>query len=331
MIINNINNFNIIIDDEILENLKWLDAEIVEECLKEASKRDIEEGWISEKMAEGAGTEIYYYSEADEILEITETFEEIKEAAEISGACDEFDGDINSFKFKIANVLVWMFNSKEAYDVLEAVEVIDLEDEEFEFDELDDEVKEDIKESLRDDFVFNWCDAEQWKEYYNEELKYKHSIFNNLELKFFDLSYCQGDYLEFEGHINIRDLKILINDYRYKIFDVLDGYNTIFWWNEEDKKTFIKFVNRLDDDDRVEVNQGSMGINAVLYSDFWDCYDDREKLLEEFVKYLVREIQFDLMDDARNDIGNYIESNFEAYFECYVKEQKFNKHGDTID
>jgi len=125
MIINNKNGFKVMVKDEALEDLNYVDAYAVVDILENASREDIKNGWVRDDIYEGSDYELYYNYEVDEEIDDAESFDNIREAAEISGALEHFDGDIDNFKFKIGCALRMMNIDREIWELLENVEVID--------------------------------------------------------------------------------------------------------------------------------------------------------------------------------------------------------------
>ena len=212
---------------------------------------------------------------------------------------------------------------------------IDEYDEPVEFEELDEDTQEYIKNEIEREFEFYDVDGEYWSESYLETLADKHPIFNNFKFYSWDLSYCQGSHIKFEGDIYAKDLKQLIYDFRYKIFDVIDTRYSSYWWNDEDKKNTIKAILRMDDEECIEFEQSAwVGVNVRYLGDTFDRYDDdlnRINMVEELIKYLIMEIQHDLLNNAYNNIEDYIEGMKEDRLEMYKEDYLFTKDGEPVE
>lgn len=117
MIINNINGFNIEVDSEVIDTLKWLDCDVVE-ILEEVDRGELERGSIIEALVDSS-SDIYYYYEADKIIDEAETYEEINWACKSWGI--EFEGDFEQFKFEIAVALLNDWRYEEASELVDSI------------------------------------------------------------------------------------------------------------------------------------------------------------------------------------------------------------------
>lgn len=117
MMINNINNFIINIEDEVIDSLQHINDKLLIDVLKELTLEEIESPDLWH-IAYMTGAEIYYYWEADEILDNVE-YSDIKWASENV----EFNGDFEDFKFQIARDLLNDYNYNEVSKVFDNLEV----------------------------------------------------------------------------------------------------------------------------------------------------------------------------------------------------------------
>lgn len=189
----------------------------------------------------------------------------------------------------------------------------------YDYNLLNERIREEIRDNQYSSFL-EFYSYEDFKYYYIEELRRKESIFKNLEVSAFDVSYSQSDYINLSGYIMTKDLLNFTKKYRNGILEELNRWSD-FSMSSEDLNDIIKTLEEEDDESIDIINLTSRSVKADTY--FYE--------IKKYVEHLLYVIQVDLLRNFSDSLDEFIEEEFENYFQDYINNNEFYEDGEVFD
>lgn len=189
----------------------------------------------------------------------------------------------------------------------------------YNYDLLNERVREEIRDNQYESFL-EFYSYEDFKDYYIEELRRKESIFKNLEVSGFDISYSQSDYINLSGYIMTKDLLNFTKKYRNGILEEFKRWSS-FSISSKELDDIVKTLEEEDDESIDIINLTSRSIKADTY--FYE--------IKKYVEHLLYIIQVDLLRDFSDSLDEFIEEEFENYFQDYINNNEFYEDGEVFD
>lgn len=172
----------------------------------------------------------------------------------------------------------------------------------FSFTELNEEAKKEAVEQYRSrysDRLFDECDCEMLKEYFEEEL---HGLGYEDMKVYFSLSYCQGDGVAFEGElIEINKVaKRLLNEKEWALYEKLIEDNGVwgkirltnhgyYHWNSMD----VEIESDIDNFYDWEIEE----IGQELYKAYIDLLKDLQNYMNSDIKDISKRLEKEGYED----------------------------------